>query len=281
MFKDRIREKYDDLTPGYRQVADYIINNTLEVAFLTATEVAQNAGVDSATVVRFAQEIGYSGSRELLSDLKEHIRHQISSSRRTTVEAGSIEEAAQGALELSQQRLQRFSSTELPNLTEAAKVLSQADHIWIVGEYMSYDIAAFLVKAFRLAGISSSLLHPDKGSLMSISFQLQPEDVLLALSILDPGLETSQAIRMAREKGIQTIAISGSSLSAPAREADISISVPVKNPAGIPSFSALFLIIALVWEVVTYQQIEEGNEYFVNLRDELEFLLTGLRELPW
>jgi DNA-binding MurR/RpiR family transcriptional regulator len=281
MFKDRIREHYDDLTSGFRQVADYIIDNTLEIAFLTASDLARNVGVDPATIVRFSQELGYSGSKELLDEVKDYVHNQVTSSRQAFKEAGSVEEQTQGLTALIQQRFQHFSGTELPSLVQAAKILSEARHIWIVGEYMSYDIAALLVKAFSLIGISSSLLHPDKGSIAGISFRLQPEDVLLALASLDPGVDTSSAVRLARENGVHTIAITGSSLSAPAREAEVSVSVPIKNPVGVPNLSVLMLVMILVWEIVAYQKTGADNEYFVNLRDELEFLLTGLRESPW
>ncbi len=281
MFKDRIRESYDALTTGYRQIADYIIDNTLETALLTATEVAREAGVDPATMVRFSQELGYAGSKELMNEIKDYAREQITSSRRAVVEADSIEALVQEIAQLTQQRFQRFSSTELPNLVKAAKILSQAHHIWIVGEYLSYDMAVLMTKAFTLVGVSSSFLHPDKGALTSISFKLQPEDVLLALASLDPGTETASAVQLARDKGVRTIAITGSSLSAPAREAEISVSIPIRNPSGVPNLSTLSLVAMLVWEIVAYQQIKTDNEYFVNLRDELEYLLTGLRELPW
>ncbi len=281
MFKDRIREQYDNLTPGYRQLADYIVDNPLETALLTARQVAQEVGVDPATMVRFAQELGYSGSKELLTEIKDYALEQITSSRKSIAQSGSLEEQVQSIAALTQQKFERFSSTELPNIAQAVKALSQAHHIWIVGEYMSYDVAVLMSKAFNLVGISSSFLHPDKGTIAGVSFKLQPEDALLALASLDPGRETSQAVRLAREKGVRTIAITGSSLSAPAREAEISISIPIKNPSGVPNISVLLLVTMLVWEIAAHQKTEAGNEYFVNLRDELEYLLTGLREYPW
>jgi DNA-binding MurR/RpiR family transcriptional regulator len=58
MFQDRIRENYDGLTPGFRRLADFLMTNTLDAAFLTATELSRRVGVDPATVVRFAQEFG-------------------------------------------------------------------------------------------------------------------------------------------------------------------------------------------------------------------------------
>ena len=75
MFQDRIRANYDGLTPGFRKLADFIMNSTLDVAFLTATELSRRVGVDPATVVRFAQELGYSGFRELSIEIKRYVRY--------------------------------------------------------------------------------------------------------------------------------------------------------------------------------------------------------------
>ncbi len=44
MFKERIRENYDGLTPGFRKLADFIMDSTLDVAFLTATELSKRGG---------------------------------------------------------------------------------------------------------------------------------------------------------------------------------------------------------------------------------------------
>ena len=40
MFRERIEEHYGNLTPGFRRLADFILNQTLDVAFLTATELS-------------------------------------------------------------------------------------------------------------------------------------------------------------------------------------------------------------------------------------------------
>jgi len=76
LFKERIRE-HDDLTPSFQRIAEYILDNTLEVAFLTATELSNKVEVDPGTVVRFAQEIGYSGSRDLLSEIQSYFRGKV------------------------------------------------------------------------------------------------------------------------------------------------------------------------------------------------------------
>ncbi len=92
MFKERIREYYDALTPGFRKLADFIMQNTLDAAFLTASELARRVNVDPATVVRFSQEIGYSGYRELSREIKRYVRDQVTATYREAKEAKTEED---------------------------------------------------------------------------------------------------------------------------------------------------------------------------------------------
>ncbi len=87
MFKERIRE-HDDLTPSFQRIAEYILDNTMEVAFLTATELSNKVDVDAATVVRFAQEIGYSGSRDLLNEIRSYVRGKVTAGQEQVEGAG-------------------------------------------------------------------------------------------------------------------------------------------------------------------------------------------------
>ncbi|MGD1995656.1 MAG: N-acetylmannosamine kinase, partial [Anaerolineae bacterium] len=65
MFRKRIKDAYKSLTPSFKRLGDFIISHELDVAFMTATELAKALDVDAATVVRFSQALGYSGYREL------------------------------------------------------------------------------------------------------------------------------------------------------------------------------------------------------------------------
>ena len=44
------------------------MSNYYEVSFMTAAQLAYAVGVDTTTVVRFSQRLGYNGYPELLSD---------------------------------------------------------------------------------------------------------------------------------------------------------------------------------------------------------------------
>ena len=61
LFRQRIRTAYDQFSPSYRKVADFLLDDYRTAAFLNASGVAQYLDVDPATVVRFAQRLGYPG----------------------------------------------------------------------------------------------------------------------------------------------------------------------------------------------------------------------------
>jgi DNA-binding MurR/RpiR family transcriptional regulator len=104
--------------------------------------------------------------------------------------------------------------------------------------------------------------------------QMSKSDVLLALSSVDPGTQTRDVIRLANGEGIPTIAITASNVSPPAREADISITVPIQTEDGVPRFSMLLMVMGLMWEVLAYYNLEQTQARLADFGDELRITLN-------
>ena len=77
MFRDRIKDAYEGLTPSFKRLAEFILGNELDVAFMTATELAHALDVDAATVVRFSQALGYSGYRQLSHEIQAVVKQDL------------------------------------------------------------------------------------------------------------------------------------------------------------------------------------------------------------
>lgn len=77
-YRRRIEQFYENLSPSYTRTADYILRHYLEVAFMTAAELADKVGTDTTTIVRFAQRLEYPGYPHLLDDIRAHVREEIS-----------------------------------------------------------------------------------------------------------------------------------------------------------------------------------------------------------
>lgn len=286
MFKERIREYYDDLTPGFRKLADFLVLNTMDAAFLTASELARRVGVDPATVVRFSQEIGYSGYRELSREIKRYVRDQVTATYREAKEAKAEEDILNVILDNTQQQLQHFRTTEIPLVAKAIEVLKQASRIWITGEFTSFDLAAYLAKALDpTIGVPVMYFHPSISETAAAVAQMQEGEALLALAIGIPGLDTGYAIRLAKEKGLRTLCVTNSGTVLPAREADITIVVPTRSPLAVASYNVSLLMLGVIWEALVASQVEKAAEAFTAVHSNMSEILelraqTGPFEVP-
>jgi len=147
MFRERIQAKYSELTPSFRKLADFILQQQLDAAFMTATEMAHSMGVDAATVVRFAQTLGYSGFRELIKEVQRVVKAELTTSYSPALEAPddvglfrSFLENERHSLELAQAQLTEQANTLLPTL-------SSAQRIWVTGQGCCAHLAALCASA--------------------------------------------------------------------------------------------------------------------------------------
>lgn len=273
MFQDRIRENYENLTPGFRKLADFIMNSTLDAAFLTATELSRRVGVDPATVVRFAQELGYSGYRELSREVKHYVRDQVTASYRRAGEAESVETLLHSLIDNAEQNMQHFVTTDLANVVKAVEILRAAPRIWFTGEFTGYEMAVFMAKKFNAYGVPAGAFYPGMNETASVLPAMQPGEALVTFVGTEPSLDTGYAVHMAREKGVKTIAVTNSGVALPARKADLTVIVPGKSPIGIPSFGALMQVASLIWEAVMKERVAAADEKMADLQANLETLL--------
>ena len=275
MLQDRIREYYEKLTPGFRRLADFLLNYTLDAAFLTASELARRVKVDPATVVRFSQDIGYSGYRELSREIKRYVRDQVTSTYRQTDETKTEADILNAIFDNTNQQLEHFRTTETPNLAKVVDLLKNASHIWITGEFTSHDLASFLAKSwYPTVGIPATCFHPGITETANAVANMQPDDALLAIVFGIPGLDTGYAIQQANAKGLKTMCISNSGTLLPAREADLSIVLPTVSPVSIASFTTTLVVIGAIWEALTASDAELTAKSFTTVHSYMGEVLS-------
>ena len=71
---NRIETHMDKLTKLQRKVADYVLSDPIQAAFMTVDQLAHAVDVSTATIVRFSLELGYSGYTEFQGELQEYLK---------------------------------------------------------------------------------------------------------------------------------------------------------------------------------------------------------------
>ncbi|MEA3308567.1 MAG: MurR/RpiR family transcriptional regulator [Chloroflexota bacterium] len=274
MFQERIREHYAELTPGFRKLADFITVHTLDMAFLTTTGLARRVGVDQATVVRFSQTIGYSGYRELSRELHNHVLALLTTSYQQASESQTAAEMAGALAQNTIQHIQQGIASEAAKLGQAAEILNTANHIWLVGEGISYPLAGYLRAALHTAKMPATLFQPSLGESADVLAQMEPGDALVTISIRNPSIDSGYVVRLAREKGVKTITFTDFGVGLPDREAELTISADTTSPIGIPSVGSLFTLLSIMLELLINSRPQETAQALNNYHSRGEELLA-------
>lgn len=74
---NEILQKYKTFTDSQKKIADYLVENLDRTAFITLEDISSEVGVSTATVIRFARTLGYSGYTELQKDLQNIIKSKV------------------------------------------------------------------------------------------------------------------------------------------------------------------------------------------------------------
>ncbi len=152
---DLITRDYAGLSPGYQQIARFFTQNPNTIALESINAIAQKCGVHPSSLVRFAQNMGYSGFKQLqgvfqtrLATAAPGFRERISALDAETVApcAGRSQgPAARDSLCATSRRCRGL----MENVTEealgsAAKLIAQAETVYIAGQLRSEPIALLL-----------------------------------------------------------------------------------------------------------------------------------------
>ena len=210
-----------NLSRQQQVIADFLLDNLQEIPFLSVMEVAERTGTSEATVVRLSQRIGYNGYARLKMALVDMLREEMSEAEasggaRDRVDLGKDVLAAMSRLEV--QNIERtLKSIDRRSFESAARLLSEADHVFTFGLGISAHLADLAAYLFTEHGVRSTALDPRYTSPREQLVVLRPGDVILGLSFRPYSAETIEVLKEARSRGLGTVVITDRA-TAPATE---------------------------------------------------------------
>ena len=218
-----IMRQYDMASRRMKQVASFVLDKPEDVAFETLAVVADRAGVQPSTIVRFAKTLGYPGASQMQKVIRDemlasHITLAYGERARQFNEAGGGEEAADTILDeyveadiLALNHLrQSVTSTQI---TEAVDAMVKARTIYIAGFRRAFPVASYLAYALQRAGKRISFIDGTGGLWSNQARGIGADDLLIAISFRPYAEETVKCHALALEQGATVLAITDSNVS--------------------------------------------------------------------
>lgn len=268
-FRDRIYDQYDSLTTGYQRLANFLLEHTFDAAFLNASELARRADVDPATVVRFAQVLGYPGYRELSEEVQVHVRAQVELPAQRVRSAGNPLEQLKLLTDYAVEAVQRVIAADGPVLLEMVGLIRGASCLWISGEGVSLGLAQHFAALTELAGVPTRVVYPGMVDAGRGLAGMVPGDVLLAVAFSNPSVDSSYLLRLARQKGVKTLCLSGSETGPATHAAELRVVVPTRGALGLLSFGPAGMLLNLMWEALIAKDPEAMLGRFVEVQNHM------------
>ncbi len=248
---ERITAALPTLSKKHGEIARFVLDNQDFVAFASASEVGDRTGSSAATVVRFCQTLGYAGYIELQEAIRTRVTLQRTAVQRLEAQmAGPIDN---GDL------LTRVFATDIHNiertavltprdrLQAAAAEMRRARQVLIVGSGMATALIDCLAYSLQVVDVATRVVTGGEEPLALALAFLQPEDVVIAISLRANPRYAVKAIEEARVVGAKSIGIAHSELSPILQQADYAFQVVADGVSHGPSpTAAASLLNALV-----------------------------------
>lgn len=221
----RIKSEYPQLTRLQRRVADIMARDVPRLAFVPSADLARDAEVSDATVVRLAQRLGYEGYTDMQARVRAQANEQLGSS--SAVQRSILQQDFSGELDILDAVAFRHketisltaATTDRAVLQAAAAAIAAADTVYVAAHHWSRSLGYLVVDLLRSVVFHVSLFGGQEEREWQLA-QLTGRSVVIGIGFPRYVAETQTLLAAARERGATVIAVTDSvtsALAGPAR----------------------------------------------------------------
>ncbi len=259
MYQEQVREIYEKLSPSYRRIADYLLNHHRDVAFMTAAQLGRAASADTTSVVRFAQRLGYPGFPELIAEIQEEVKRELSRVFDSVPQENAVVAQFQRSLIEDRRNLEYIlSHNEDHEVEVVVRLIAAAGRILIVGESAANLLAEQFALRLCALGLHAWALPEDGLARMTLSIFLGPQDLLIGLSPILISEGIGVVLQLARQAGSQTLAIAGTANIRAAQVAEHVLYAPSRAPGLFYSTTGPTAVINALLQAVTLLRSDQS-----------------------
>ena len=217
----RIRMMMPNLTPLEAQVVETVFGRRDFDETTALKQIAEEAGVSEAMVVKIAKKLGFSGYRDFRAAVSEYGRLPTAEMHQELSVDDSSAEIVKKVFRTSIQALEEtLAILDMAAFDRAADLIHEARQRDFYGVGGSAQIARDVSHKFLRIGIRASVYDDVHMMLMSAAL-LGKDDVAIGFSHSGNSTAVIDAIQLARQSGARTIAITNYNASPLAQLADV------------------------------------------------------------
>ncbi len=277
---ERISQALSNLSERQKTVAQYILSHQEESAFMTSTQLAQASGVSEATVIRFANRMGYQRYADMQGALGALVRGKLSQIERlrrcgVTGSPGRLMQTAIRSMQTDMASIEKtLAGLREEDLSAVVSALAKARRLYVTGLHSEFGLACYFASTLSWIRAQVYLVGESHSPAFDAVSDMSPEDAMLVISFPPYPADTVRLAGAALQRGATVVAITDTHLSPLSRRADHALFACdeklsyVDNSA--PAQSLLSLLLTLLGNYdyeASSQSLSRKQEYW----DEIGF----------
>ncbi|ABK62197.1 SIS domain protein, putative [Clostridium novyi NT] len=266
-----IQMKFTRLSKGQKLIAEYILKHYDKAAFMTAAKLGNSVGVSESTVVRFANELGFSGYPKLQKALHDLIKNKLTTVQRIEIsnnlinQENSLKGVLKGDMENIRATLEKINYKDFEEVVDS---IFQAKRIYIIGLRSSTVLAEFLAFYLNmiLDNVNVKVVKHGISDVFDQMINITKDDLLIGIGFPRYAARTVEALSFAQSKGTKVVAITDSLLSPLATKAQYTLIAQSNMASFVDSLVAPLSVINALIVAVGLRE----KDHISNLFKELE-----------
>jgi DNA-binding MurR/RpiR family transcriptional regulator len=265
-----IQLKFPRLSKGQKLIAEYILKHYDKAAFMTAAKLGISVGVSESTVVRFANELGFSGYPKLQKSLQELIKNKLTTVQRIELsnELVSEETALKGVLKSDMENI-RATLEKINHKTfeDVVNSIFAAKKIYIIGLRSSSALSEFLGFYLHLILDNVHVVGYGVSDIFEQIINVSEDDLVIGIGFPRYAARTIESLSYAKSKGAKVVAITDSLLSPLAARADHTLIAQSNMASFVDSLVAPLSVINALIISVGLREKDKISTIFANLEN--------------
>jgi DNA-binding MurR/RpiR family transcriptional regulator len=266
--RNRIQESYKSLSRNKRQIAEFILDNFDRIPFLNVQKISNETSMSVASIVRFAQELGFEGFSEMKYEIINLIQNKLDNKEFfPLLEKHKIREDTLSLV--AEQDIKNINSTlnqvDRKTFKKAIELIIGSERIFTMGLGISHFLAQVLSYQLSLIGLEARQFDHVYLSFLEQVVLLNRNDTILGFSFPPYSEETIEAAEQANKKNINVISITNKNSAPITFHSAVSLIVHSENMINTNSFTAISMMLnAIVAECVIRKRVKPEASAEIN-----------------
>ena len=267
----RINGVYDSLKSADKRLADFILKHTGDVVNYTIFELAERSNTSYATISRFCKKIGFSGFKELKTNLNNNILDNKNLEEMIdgfTVNPNiSVKQISEIVHELSSKLIEELRAIiDYSAIEIAVEKLIKAKSVCFIGTGTSGISARYAYSKFFRIGIPS--FYEADSTLFKMKTSILAEnDLLFAISSSGRTAEIVKCVKTAHANNVYVISLSDFAISPLTKISDTNLYTTPRNSnlflnIDMPFIIGQIIIIDILYSCCYLKLSENSSKLF-------------------